>query len=452
MKNRFDYEGNRRASREYGHRWSAFWPAAPDYEMSVMNLTDWAPTSPDLQPELSRLRDVIEAQWSVAKQALRNGEEACIDAPAIAEALRVLSTKLTNESDVVAATLRAHALVAGYTDEALKALTGLDERIAVVAGSLSTWFGKQKSAMPTAFAAVVDDSKQRLVEEASGTLADVAQHMAKLHAHLALDNVPEFAATNVFFMAGEGNAHPKHIAYFLPEDEGVKRSSYKKSYYFGNTHDHLVAQATRPLAEQFLGIGSATAANWSRIAPLGVYAHEVGHAVRRSTTTHAELNRRDRWASVALQEAAADVFGALVLTEVWAATFRLDVGDVVAYYLGECLRYTARGLGLFPDSDGMLFQLSYLAHFGALSLRQGADGPVLDAQPSVVVAGLRSLGRVLADTLLNSAPDSAVRLFERFGPMSGSLDTLISALDEIPARTIEYEQETHASTHEGPGR
>jgi len=250
--------------------------------------------------------------------------------------------------------------------------------------------------------------------------------------------------TDVFFMAGEGNRHPKHIAYFLPEDEGVKRSPFKKTYYFGNTHRALVAGVSLPLATRFLDLGDPSlvgAAGFEPIPALGVLAHEMGHFVHREDVSFAALNAADRWASVVLQEVAADVFGILIVAEVLAPALSLDPARAIAYHLAECLRYVDRGLGYFPDSDGMLLQLSYLERMGALSL---ADGPAtrLSGDPGAVKAGLRSLARVLADTLLAGDVSRALALHRTYGPASReALAPLLGALRDRPQSSIEYVQE-----------
>jgi hypothetical protein len=142
---------------------------------------------------------------------------------------------------------------------------------------------------------------------------------------------------------------------------------------------------------------------------------------------------------VVLQEVAADVFGILILADVWAPRLGIDPADCVAYYLAECLRYADRGLGHFPDSDGMFLQLSYFVQLGALDL---TGTPRLTGEPEVVLAGLRSLARVLADTLLATDAGRAVRLYQNHGPATAApLAALVERLRPEPFRSVEYTQE-----------
>src|SRR5262249_16899519 len=110
------------------------------------------------------------------------------------------------------------------------------------------------------------------------------------------------------------------------------------------------------------------------------------------------------------------------------------------YHLAECLRYVDRGLGNFPDSDGMYLQLNYLASSGALALDGGA--PRLTGDPTAVILGLRSMARVLADPLLAGKLDDAPAFYRAYGPAGGhALHPLVVALREEPPKTIEYLQE-----------
>ena len=109
------------------------------------------------------------------------------------------------------------------------------------------------------------------------------------------------------------------------------------------------------------------------------------------------------------------------------------------------LRYVDRGLGLFPDGDGMYLQLSYLVSLGALELVPGGEGtpPRLCGDPEVVLAGFRSLARVLADTLLAGDVERSLALYRDFGPAGQArhLAPLVAHLSTRPGASLEYLQE-----------
>lgn len=440
---RFDYAGNlSRAGTYRGYR-SQFWPPAGTVEVHALDLSAPVPElGPRFRPALAELKGVIESEWAVVKQRGVPGRRRFNDPAPIAAALRAIGALLPAAADQRATRLRADAVESGYSDDALAELAKLEEEITVVAGQVSTWYGKELRGLPTAFGCRRDEAQQQVVQRALDELAEVPDYLRALRPGLALGDFPAFGAAQMFFMAGEGNLHPKHIAYFLPEDEGVKQSPFKKTYYFTNTHQALLHRVGAPLAAALLRTEhefDAAATASAGIPTLGVLGHELGHFVHRPTTSFAELNATHRWASVSLQEVSADVFGTLLLAQVWAGPLGLSRAEVVTYYLQECLRYVNRGLGHFPDSDGMYLQLSYLVQLGALQLEPGGR---LVADTETVLAGLRSLARVLADTLLAGDVARSIALFTDFGPARpAALAPLIDQLDRLCAGSIEYDQE-----------
>jgi hypothetical protein len=442
---RFDYQANRRAAGTYSRHRSPFWPPLDRYVIAILDLSR---DKPNLEhgfvERIGALRDVVEEEW-VRATADQEGTEFA-DPSAVASVLRSLVEFLPAEGDRQALTLRADAVEDGYRAEALGALSVLSEDVTVLAGRITTWYGKHLRRMPTAFGCQADPQHQRLVREVRASEEDVRRYLQSLHADLQLAEVPAFAPSRLFFMAGEGNLHPKHIAYFLPSDEGVKHSPFKKTYYFVNTHEKLVREQSMKLGGRYLEVGPSfdlDDPDQAAIPTLGVFAHEVGHAVMRPSTSYKGLNELDRWASVVLQEVAADVFGALMLAEIWETQLGDRREAAISYYLSECLRYANRGFGHFPDSDGMYLQLSYLTNLGALRLVRD-ERTRLVGDPSVVIAGLRSLARVLADTLLGGRAEAARDLYATFGPGSSAGEVLSPLVDELRGETvasIEYSQE-----------
>lgn len=447
---RFDYVFNLARAGTYREYRSAFWPPSDGYEVSCLDL---GPAASDLGEGflagLATLKSAIEAEWQRVKEIGVPARRRFNEPTLIAKAMRDVGEHLPGEEDRRAITLRASAVEDGYSGDILQELAELKEEFTVVAGQVSTWYGKEVKGLPTAFACRRDDTGQALVDDALTGKAEAEAHLRALHADLRLGDLPAFGPATLFYMAGEGNLHPKHIAYFLPEDEGVKYSPFKKTYYFGNTHRALLRHVSGPLSDRFVRLGvpfEPLDAQFSAIPTLGVLSHEFGHFVHRPSTDFKELNAADRWASVVLQEVAADVFGILILADVWAGRMGIVPADVIAYYLAECLRYVSRGLGHFPDSDGMYLQLSYFVQLGGLAL--GDDGgPVLAGDPEVVLAGLRSLARVLADALLAGHADPARKLYQAFGPATPApLAPLVGELRRRPAQSVEYTQEHLYST------
>ncbi|WP_333737392.1 hypothetical protein [Streptomyces sp. IBSBF 2806] len=442
---RFEHAANVERTGSYRARRSAFWPPSASYALSCLDLAGATPDLGDgFRRALAGLERTIETEWHAVKEIGIPSRRRFNDPTAAADALREVARHLPGAADRRAAELRADAVQRGYDDTILEELASLKEEFTVVAGQISTWYGKDPRGLPTAFACRADTDRQEHVDRALGLREEAAAYLRGLHADLRLGEMPAFGAAELFFMAGEGDLHPKHIAYFLPEDEGVKYSPFKKTYYFSNTHRALLETVSAPLAARHLTAGprfDPADKRFAAIPVLGVLGHELGHFVHRPATDFKDLNAEDRWASVVLQEVAADVFGILILAEVWAPRLGIDTEDCLAYYLAECLRYLDRGLGHFPDSDGMYLQLSYFTQLGALET--DPDGaPRLTGEPGAVLAALRSLARVLADTLLATDTGRAVRLHEAFGPATAApLAPLVEGLRGGPLRSIEYTQE-----------
>jgi hypothetical protein len=439
---RFAYGTNLERATSHRGRSDASWPPAYDYRLSYLDLANEVPAlGAGLRTELEILRAAVDAEWKHCRALGGNATPRMQDAATVARCLRRIAELLPGQADRRALGLRADAVERGYHNGTMATLAAIDEDIAIVAGRLATWHGQRADAMPTAFGCVRDTASQASVTAARARLDDIAAYLLGLHEHLRLGDVPAFTATRLFFMAGEGERHPQHIARFFPEDDGAEHSSLHKTYYFANTHRAQIDAVSLPLGRRLLNLGlrlPASAASFGAIPALGVLAHQVGRSVLRADA-FAALDAADRWASDVLQEAAAGVFGVLVLAEMLAPRLGLEPAAVIGYHLAECLRYVDRGLGNFPDSDGPYLQLNYLASSGALTL----DGiaPRLTGDPTAVIHGFRSMARVLAVTLRAGQVDDALAFYRAYGPAGGhTLQPLLVALREEPPKTIEYVQ------------
>lgn len=429
---RFAYGSNLERAIRDREQSQASWPPAYDYHLSYLDLANEVPAlGAGLHTELEALRVAIEAEWQ--------------DAAAIAQCLRRIAELLPGEADRRALGLRASIVERRHVEGTLASLAAIDEDITIVADKLATRHGEPAGGLPTAFGCARDTAAQASVTAARARLGDITAYLHGLHEQIRLGEVPPFSATRLFFMAGEGNRHPKYIAYFLPEGEcpGGRSLQQQKTYYFANSHRALIDAISLPLGRRLLNLGvrlPASAASFGAIPVLGVLAQQIGRFIYREGSSFAALDTADRWASSVLQETAAGVFGTLVLAEVLAPRLGLEPSDVIEYHLAECLRYVDRGLGNFPGSDGAYLQLNYLASSRALALHGGA--PRLTGEPPAVIEGLRSMARIFTDTLLAGQVDDALAFCRAYGPAGGhALHPLLVALREEPPKTIEYLQE-----------
>jgi hypothetical protein len=443
---RFDFEANVENASSYTSSLSPFWPPAESYRIAFLDLAEAAPAAPaEFYSVLARLRSAIESEWAAGKSGADGERTRFLQPEPVAKALVRIADLVEREVDRTILLARAQCVAEGYSDEALAEMATPGEQLAVVAAKLATWYGKEVGGRPTAFACRRNEELGVIVDHLSSRRDEAAQYLRALHADLELRDIPVFAPSELFFMAGEGNLHPKHIAYFLPADEGVKRSSFKKTYYFANTHRTLLSNLSWPLFDRHVELegapGEAARAHDS-LPCAGVLAHEAGHFVLRPHTSFKDLNAADRWASVTLQEVAADVFGTLIVAEVFAESIGASAEHVLAYYLAECVRYAQRGLGFFPDSDGMLLQLDYLVSVGALDVVEDDAGARLRGSPAAVLAGLRSLARVLTDSLLSGDVERTCAIYAAFGPrVTDSMRPILARLAAEPPCSVEYLQE-----------
>jgi len=444
MDDRFDYFLNIQKIADYFGYENDFWPLSSEYALSCIDLTEAAEgVDANVMKRLVSLGDFIESEWTKSKRADGQSAFNFNNTGVISQAMLEVATCFAPGADRQAIELRAKALAVGYSPQILKELLAIHEECTVVAGLVSTWYGKQKNRMPTAFACRKEQRKQEFVEKTYQCTDQVQAYLKGLHTDLSLSEPPVFSSTNLFFMAGEGNRHPKHIAYFLPGDEGVSHSDFRKTCYFSNVHLALIERFATPLAKRHLNLKeqSATSALATDSIPvLGVFGHELGHFIFRPEKNFQSLNKKNRWVSVSLQAVVADVFGILILAEVWAEHVGVTRSEIIQYYLSECLRYVDRGLGYFPDSDGMFLQLNYLVQLGALTL-EGDNNDCLAGQPEVVIAGLRSLARVLADSVLNGDEVLALALYKTYGPENRKpLQSLLNGLVKNPPKALAYHQ------------
>jgi hypothetical protein len=398
--------------------------------------------------------DAVAALLGVTESCLERARAepaaAEVPNPNLAAALGRTAECLLKPRDRELASMHATALAEGYTHKLLGPLAGPPAELTVVAGYLESWFGKAAGRLPTAYVAVRNSALEKPIAAARQLEAEMQDRLRALHFDLKLGRLPEFVPVELAMMAGEGNRHPKHIAYFLPSDLGVSHSPHKCSHYFSNVHIALIEAAALPLARSHLDLGAPwPEAQQVELAALGVFAHEAGHCVSRTGTSLAELNRTDRWLSVMMQEVMADVFGTVLLADVIGPRLGYDVRSVIGYHLAECLRYVDRGLGCFADSDGMYLQLAYLAEFGVLT-PSATDPSLLEIDADAGLAAFRSLARVLADTVLAGDVETTRALGNRYGPQSanGVLHHVLAARsDRLPA-TLDFRQQAPAQCNQ----
>ena len=429
-----------------------FWPLSQTHRVAQMELRSDSvkrPVEPllaDMQT-LASLADTIRSlegpdghpAWSNAVRAAAEQSAAILE--------RTAQRLPGPESEVIA--MRAAGLNGGDHAAAARRQAELDERdLVLLCGPMSTWRRKSQRQFHGMMASVPLVRWNTLVADADAMIDDLVAYVAETVAQprLTVVPVPGFRVGDLLYCGGEPDGFPKHFAYFLPEDEGIRGARLAKTIVYANVYAAHHEQISKRLAERvFLSPGL-----WPEqpleILLLWFRGHDVGHQLRLPQTSYRALHVVGLETSIALQEALADVIGYLALTGgPWQVKFDIDRAAAGSVFLAEMLRYVQRGPGLFPDSDAAFLELSFLHDRGYVRL-DAATGR-LDWEPDRLHDGVIAIARELTSALLDTDVAQTAALIEahmpgEHEPLAGwraSFDVLIS---DIPT-TFAYRATVH---------
>ncbi|MFJ4145133.1 hypothetical protein [Pseudomonas sp. NPDC089734] len=392
---------------------SIFWPKRKQHLIRAVQLATPETFSSELRHSLKNItrkanaiREIERAdpQYSTLVQPL---------VLSIAHHLAAASGQLQDEASRQAMGLVAEGMMGSMAlENAGPDLAALNEKELVgYAGPLSTWLGKSRQ---TGFSAFFGTPNPRL--QAVSDVVD--QHFESSVARLSerfgveLQRLPacSYKIIDLCAIAGEADTFPKHFAYFMPEDQGIKYAPIKRTVVFANTYLSLYRQIaleqkaifgwtdddlpSEQDAERYL-IG------WFR-------GHDLGHSIVLGNTDYRNLSRHDRWGSMVAQEAVADVFGFLLAMDP-AIAKRLDLDPIkmTRLYVLELFRYLRRGPEQFPDAGAAYIQLKMLEDAGVLSVtRPGAI--TIDAEAFALAMNN------IARTLLTAVMSNDIQAFDVF--------------------------------------
>lgn len=392
---------------------SPFWPLEDQHGVGHVRLDGEPPSNADeVMPLLLRL-----AAQSDAMRSLQDTEGEVLSESAasvlrgeMAEAMRKLADLLDEESAEIVR-LRAKGLAAGIGHREMTleiARNGNPPPLEVVCGPLCTWRMKTRVGMHSFLAAARDEPRQQLLDELDDSLEDA---LAAVEAEIGASEmrVPfklPMNVTDLLISAGEAAGHPKHFAYFMPEDEGVDGLPLKeqRTLYMRNVHLARYSVITIPLAETLLS-GPMRAADVpieDTLMPW-IRGHDHGHNVVVPETDY------DSWMEtlgvepfMALQEAIADVYGFLMtISEPWLEITGVSRLEMCATHMAELLHYMRRGPRYFGDPGAAYVELSFLAENGFVEI-DGAGR--IEWNEEDFCRGMRALGSALTDATVG-APD-----------------------------------------------
>jgi hypothetical protein len=441
------------ASRKPPQLLSPFWPLDDQHGVGHVRLEGEPPTNPaQVTPLLLKL-----AAQSDAMRSLQSAEgEDLSDSAAsalrgeMAEGLRELA-ELVDDESAEAIRQRAKGLAGGIEHREMTleiARNGSPPPLEVVCGPLCTWRMKTRIGLHSFLAAARDEAQQELLDQLDDSLEDA---LAVVEAEIGAKgmSVPfklPMNVTDLLVSAGEAAGHPKHFAYFMPEDEGVDGLALEeqRTLYMRNVHLARYSVITIPLAEALLD-GPMAAADVPVEATLmpWIRGHDHGHNVVVPSTTY------DSWMEtlgiepfMALQEAIADVYGFLMcISDPWRDISGVTRLDMCATHMAELLHYLRRGPQYFGDPGAAYVELSFLAENGFVEI----DGSGrISWNEEDFCRGMAALAGALTESTVGAPDERGSEAFlERYGwptetAAKRTLDAMRSELTNVPTSIAFY--------------
>lgn len=452
------------AGRKQQRLLQSFWPIEDPHGVSHVRLDGEPPSNPErTMPLLQRLAVQSDALRSLqaadgepvserAASALR-GE--------MAEGMRELA-ELVDPDSAAQIRLRAKVLAgsAEHRDVTLAvAARAAAPELEIVCGPLCTWRMKTRVGLHSFLAAARDERNQELLDVLDASLEGAMQ---ALRAEVDASEGMRVAfplpmhVTDLLASGGEAAGHPKHFAYFMPEDEGIDDLplEQQRTLYLRNVHIARYREITVPLGEALLKgpIRSAEVPVESTLMPW-IRGHDHGHNVIVPETAYDEW--RDRLGIepfMMLQEAIADVYGFLMtISDAWRGISGATRLEMCGTHVAEMLHYMRRGPQYFGDPGAAYLELGFLAENGFVEI--DADGRVSWSEDGFC-RGMAALASALTEATV-AAPDErgSEQLIDRYGwpaetAAKRTLDAMRRELANVPTSIAFYRTDDVAAASE----
>jgi hypothetical protein len=441
------------ASRKPPQLLPPFWPLDDQHGVGHVCLEGEPPTNAEeAMPLLLKLAAQSEAMRSLQSA---DGEALSENAASVlrgemAEAMRELAGLVDSDSADVIRT-RAKGLAGGIEHREMTleiARSGPPPALEIVCGPLCTWRMKTRVGLHSFLAAARDERQQKLLNELDDSLE---RALASVEAEIGASgmSVPfklPMNVTNLLISAGEAAGHPKHFAYFMPEDEWVDGLPIEeqRTLYMRNVHLARYSEITIPLAETLLS-GPMRAADVPVEETLmpWIRGHDHGHNVEVPSTCY------DAWMEtlgiepfMALQEAIADVYGFLMtISDAWLGITGVSRLDMCATHIAELLHYLRRGPQYFGDPGAAYVELSFLAENGFVEIDEA--GRVSWAEEDFC-RGMAALASALTESTVGAPNEQGSEAFlARYGwptetAAKRTLDAMRAELTNVPTSIAFY--------------
>ena len=413
------------ASRRAPQLLPPFWPTDDQHGVGHVRLDGQPPSNAAAaMPLLLRL-----AAQSEAMRSLQSAEgEALSDSAAsalrgeMAEGLRELAD-LVDERSAELIRLRARGLAGGigHREMTLEIARSVPPpALEIVCGPLCTWRMKTRIGLHSFLAAARDERQQKLLDQLDDALDDALRSVeAEIGAsEMGVPFKLPMNVTNLLISAGEAAGHPKHFAYFMPEDEGVDGLPLQeqRTLYMRNVHLARYSEITIPLAEALLNgpVRAADVPVQDTLMPW-IRGHDHGHNVVVPETSY------ESWMEtlgiepfMMLQEAIADVYGFLMtISEPWLAITGVSRLDMCATHIAELLHYLRRGPKYYGDPGAAYVELSFLAENGFVEIDEAGR---IGWNEEDLCRGMAALASALTDATVGAPDEHGSEAFiARFG-------------------------------------
>ncbi len=402
-----------------------FWPVDDQHGVGYVLLEGQPPSDPErTMPLLVRL-----AAQSEAMRALQTADGELLSESA-ASALRgemseglLELAEAVDEKSAELIRMRAKALsgAADHQETVIEiARKNVQPALEIVCGPLCTWRMKTRAGLHSFLAATRDEENQAILDSLDDSLEDALDALREgigssgLHVPFKLP----MNVTDLLLSAGEAAGHPKHFAYFMPEDEGVDGLALEeqRTLYMRNVHIARYKVITIPLAEALLDgpIGPTEVPVEETLMPW-IRGHDHGHNTIVPETDY------DSWMKtlgiepfMALQEAIADVYGFLMtISEPWLEISGVSRLDMSATHIAEMLHYLRRGPRFYGDPGAAFVELSFLAENGYVEID---DNGRISWDEEGFCKGMTALAAALTESTV-AAPDErgSEELLARYG-------------------------------------
>jgi len=441
------------AARKPPQLLSPFWPLDDQHGVANVPLEAEPPINPDaVMPLLLQLAAQSDAMRSLqtSQGELLSELGASALRGEMTEGLRELAELVDAESaEIIRMRGKILAGGAGRRETTVEiAGRGASPALEIVCGPLCTWRMKTRRPLHSFLAATRDGDNQarldRLDEAVDETVAEIGGDLEATGMRVSFP-LP-MNVTDLVVSAGEAAGHPKHFAYFLPEDEGVDDLpiSEQRTLYMRNVHLALYAEITVPLAEALLdGPMAATDAPVDATLMPWIRGHDHGHnVVVASTDYDSWLPRLGIEPFMMLQEAIADVYGFLMtISDPWREVSGASRLDMCATHIAELLHYLRRGPQYYGDPGAAYVELGFLAENGFVEV-DGRGRVSWDEDG--FCRGMWALASALTDATV-AAPDErgSERFIARYGwpgetAAKRTLDAMRSELANVPTSMAFY--------------